>query len=84
MSNCCLFTAEFAVVPAATFLISLLPASIPLLSRVTPPTVTLLKLTSSVVATVISLPVLVIVMFLPSTKLTVSPPDTAVVAPPLV
>ena len=70
--------------PVATFLISLLPASIPLLSRVTLPTVTLLKLTSSLVATLISLPVLVIVMFLPSLKLTVSPPDTAVVGPSLV
>ena len=84
-SICCLFTADVAVVPVASPLISLLPALIPLvLSMDRPPTVTLSKDTFLAVPIVIIRPVLVTAMLSPLTKFTVSPPDTAVVPLPFV
>ena len=84
-SICCLFTADVAVVPVASPLISLLPALMPsVLSRTTPPTVTLSKDTFLTVPIVIVRPVLVTAMLSPLTKFTVSPPDTAVVPLPFV
>ena len=85
VSICVLLTAELPDVAGPTFVISLPPASIPLfLSITTPPTVTLSKDTFLAVPIVMERPVFVIAMLSPLTKLTVSPPDTAVVPAPLV
>ena len=66
----------------------MLPALIPELFITTFPapagTVTLSKLTSLLVAIVMSLPVFVTSMLSPFTKLTVSPPSTFSAVPPLV
>ena len=77
-----------AIVPSATLVILFPPALIPELFITTFPapagTVTLSKLTSLLVAIVMSLPVFVTSMLSPFTKLTVSPPSTFSAVPPLV
>ena len=77
------FTASVPAVPAFTSLICVLPALIPVELMTTGPAVTLSKVTVLAVATVMSLPLRVMAMLLPSLNCTVSPVLTKLLVSPL-